>query len=301
MKKHSNSPFRNSELDRARPAKRHIFHTLLYDKNKPKRHRTDTGLVEDSTGSTTIVRIIVGLLLVHLIVIGGVLLRGHMVKGSAGVTVAPSITPPPAAEKATPAPAEEVLPQPAAAPAVAKPAPMANHITQAPADEIAVDPVEPTPVAVVPAPAVPEPAPVAVITPEPAPAAPAAAPVKTVMVKHFVSTGDTWYGIAKQYDTTEAELKAANPKSAAKGTLFSGTNLNVPVKADSPQGQSVAAAAAAQEADDAAKTYVVKKGETLGGIARRNKISLKKLYQLNNLTDKDARRIAPGMKLRISE
>ena len=91
-------PFRNSELDRAKP-KRHTFHSLIND--KLKRHRSDTGLVEDRTSSVTIVRIIVGLLLLHLIIIGGVLLRGHMVKeGSTGLAAPVAITPPPAAPPA---------------------------------------------------------------------------------------------------------------------------------------------------------------------------------------------------------
>ena len=46
---------------------------------------------------------------------------------------------------------------------------------------------------------------------------------------------------------------------------------------------------------------MVKRGENLGIIAKRNKISLQKLMQLNNLTEKDARRIRVGQELKISE
>lgn len=292
MNKRTHDQFRNSDLARVRP-KRHIFHSLLYDKSK--RHRTDTGLVEDRTSSTTIVRIIGFLLLVHLIVIGGVLLRGHMVKSNSGVAVAPSITPPPAQQE--PAPAEEVLPQPTAVPAAPAPAaPAVNHITQAPAQ--AAD----TTVTVAP------PAEPVLVTPPPAPAAPVAqqtapapATPQTVMVKHHVASGDTWYRIAAQYGTTVEALQAANPKSAQKNTLFSGTYLDVPVKADSPHAQATVAEAAAAETATAAKVYTVKRGETLGGIAKRNKISLQKLMKLNNLTEKDARRIRVGMELKVSE
>ncbi len=295
MKKSKNQAFRNSDMARVRP-KRHIFHSLLYD-NKPKRHRTDTGLVEDTTSGSTIVRIIGGLLLVHLIVIGGVLLRGHMVKSNSGVAVSPTITPPPAQQ--APAPAEEVLPQPTAVPAApaaapAAPAPAANHITQAPAPQDATvtltPPAEPVLVTPPPAPAA---APAA-------PAAPAAAP-QTTMVKHYVASGDTWYRIAAQYGTTVEALQAANPKSAQKNTLFSGTYLNVPVKADSPHAQATLAETAAAEAAAAPRIHVVKRGENLGIIAKRNKISLQKLMQLNNLTEKDARRIRVGQELKISE
>ncbi len=288
MKKRKNEQFRNSELARACP-KRHIFHSLLYDKSK--RHRTDTGLVEDSSSSTTIVRIIGGLLLVHLVVIGGVLLRGHMVKSNSGVAVSPTITPPPAAAPATPAPAEEVLPQPTAAPATPAPAPAApapNHITQAPAADNTVAvaaPVEPV-----------------LVTPTPAPEpAPAPAVQQTVTVKHYVASGDTWYRIATQYGTTVEALQAANPKAASKNMLFSGTYLDVPVKSDSPHAQATVAENAVAEAAAAPKTHTVKRGETLGLIAKRNNITLQKLLKLNNLTEKDARRIQVGTELKVSE
>ncbi len=288
MKKRKNEQFRNSELARACP-KRHIFHSLLYDKSK--RHRTDTGLVEDSSSSTTIVRIIGGLLLVHLVVIGGVLLRGHMVKSNSGVAVAPTITPPPAQQ--APAPAEEVLPQPTAAPVAPAPAPAApapNHITQAPAADTAVAVAAPAePILVTPPPA---PAPVA----QPAPAAP-----QTVTVKHYVASGDTWYRIATQYGTTVEALQTANPKAAQKNMLFSGTYLDVPVKSDSPHAQAVAAENAVAEAAAAPKVHTVKRGETLGLIAKRNNISLQKLLKINNLTEKDARRIQVGTELKVSE
>lgn len=293
MKKSKNQAFRNSDMARVRP-KRHIFHSLLYDKSK--RHRTDTGLVEDTTSGSTIVRIIGGLLLVHLIVIGGVLLRGHMVKSNSGVAVSPTITPPPAQQ--APAPAEEVLPQPTAVPAApaAAPAPAANHITQAPAPQDATVTLTPPsePVLVTPPPA-PAAAPAAPATP-----APAAAP-QTTMVKHYVASGDTWYRIAAQYGTTVEALQAANPKSAQKNVLFSGTYLNVPVKSDSPHAQATLAETAAEEAAAAPKIHVVKRGENLGLIAKRNKISLQKLMQLNNLTEKDARRIRIGQELKVSE
>lgn len=291
MKKNKNQAFRNSDMARVRP-KRHIFHSLLYDKSK--RHRTDTGLVEDTTSGSTIVRIIGGLLLVHLIVIGGVLLRGHMVKSNSGIAVSPTITPPPAQQ--APAPAEEVLPQPTAVPAspAAAPASTPHHITQAPAPQDATvtltPPAEPVLVTPPPAPAA---APAA-------PAAPAAAP-QTTMVKHYVASGDTWYRIAAQYGTTVEALQAANPKSAQKNVLFSGTYLNVPVKSDSPHAQATLAEAAAEQAADAPKIHVVKRGENLGIIAKRNKISLQKLMQLNNLTEKDARRIRVGQELKVSE
>ena len=283
-------PFRNSELDRAKP-KRHTFHSLIND--KLKRHRSDTGLVEDRTSSVTIVRIIVGLLLLHLIIIGGVLLRGHMVKEGSGALAAPAaITPPPAAPPAATqpqlpvqiqTPEQDMLPQPTA-PIVARPTATANHITQAantPAEEDAVDPEEEEPI---------------ISTP------PTAAPVvENQPVQHLVAPGDSWLRIAAQYNTTEAALKAANPQ-AARGVLRAGVVLVVPGK-DQPIAQAAPAAASAHQqaaAQPAAtgKVHTVQRGESLSVIARKTKVPVKTLMEINDL--KNANRIYPGMQLRLS-
>lgn len=288
MKKNRSS-FLQSDLGRAKPRK-HIFHSLIND--KLKRHRTDTGLVEDRTSSTTIVRIIAGLLLVHVVIIGGVLCRGQIVKSHSGVAVAPTITPPPAAPAA---PAQtEVLPQPIemtaapvapAAPAVA--ASSSGHITQpvAVADDEIAEEVETAPAALT------------------QPEAPVAAPVpeQTVMVMHHVRSGDTWGRVAAQNGVTVEALKAANPKEAQKSMLISGTYLKVPVDAHSAAGRAQVAQQQAEQAASAARTHTIKKGETLGGIARRYKTSTAKLMKLNNMTEKDTRRIRPGMVIKISE
>ena len=107
---------------------------------------------------------------------------------------------------------------------------------------------------------------------------------------------DLWY-----WGSRVDELKAANPSAAANANLFTGTFLDVPVPADSAAGK--AAMAAEQEAAVEARgtVHVVKKGETLGVIARKYKITLKQLYSLNNLTEKDARRIQPGRELKVGE
>lgn len=270
-------PFRNSELDRAKP-KRHIFHSFIND--NLKRHRSDTGLVEDRTSSVTIVRIIVGLLLLHLIIIGGVLLRGQMVKeGGAAITSPVAITPPPAAPQ--PVAVEDALPQPTA-PVDTKPIIATNHITQAAADPMDEDAVDP------------EDEPV-IITP---PAAPAAAQP----VQHLVAPGDSWLRIAAQYGTTEAALKAANPQ-AARGVLRAGVLLAVPQKdqAPAPQVAEVAASAhqqAAAQPAPSAKVHTVQRGESLSGIARKTKVPVKTLMEINGL--KNANRIYPGMQLRLT-
>ncbi len=296
MRQHDS--FTNSGLGRAKPQRR-VFRSFI--NNNLKRNRSQIGLVEDRTSSTTIVRIIIGLLMLHLVIIGGVLLKGHFDKMAGGVAVSPTLTPPPSV--AQPAPqVEEVLPQPTApaAPAVAA-APAGNHITQPAPAEAAQQSTElfPEGGAAVPAP---EPTQVVVAAPvvEPAPAAPAApAEPETTTIKHLVNSGDTWYGIAQAHGITIDALKAANPAAARKNHLYQGSYLNVPVKADSAAAQ--AATTAAAPAEETASTYTVKRGDTLGKIARKHKMSVSALMQLNNLTEKDARRIKVGQELKVGK
>ncbi len=305
MRQHDS--FTNSGLGRAKPQKR-VFRSFI--NNKLKRNRSQMGLVEDRTSSTTIVRIIIGLLMLHLVIIGGVLLKGHFDKMAGGVAVSPTLTPPPSVSAPAPQ-VEVVLPQPTA-PAVAAAPEQGNHITQsAPAEAAAAQQAAApelfpengaavavtTPEPVVVAPTVAAPAPAAPV--EAAPAAPAPAPAEaTTTIKHLVNSGDTWYGIAQQHGITIDALKAANPTAARKNHLYQGSYLNVPVKADSAAAQ---AAAAAAPAEAPAATYTVKRGDTLAKIARKHKMSVSALMKLNNLTEKDARRIKIGQELKVSK
>lgn len=304
-----NSAFRNSGLDRATP-KTHRFHSFI-NKNL-KKHRSDVGLVEDRTPGTTVVRIIMGLLLLHLVVIGGVLVRGHLVKTGAGVAISPTVTPPPAANAAAEVEKPgEVLTQPTTAPAqpanaantplnlavtptanpdahvgISAPKPADTHITQATAAGLddSAEEVEPT-------------APVAVTT---VPAQPAA-PANTVTVKHLINSGENWTTISKQYGVTVAALKAANPKAAAKNMLYQGTYLAVPVAADSERGKAVAAQQEQEAAIAAGTTHTIQKGESLGRIAKKYKTSVNKLMQLNGFEEKDLKRLKPGQTIKVAE
>lgn len=305
MNRQSKDSFRNSSLGRAQTSKKR-FHSFINDKFK--RHRSDTGLVEDRANSSTIVRTIVGLLLIHLVFIGGVLVRGHLVKSGGGVALAPGMTPPtttaeapsqviPTPPNAVSTGTPTVLPTLSPSPSVAqatttvqpvvptvpsntatKPQPTVPHITQLPADEVAEE-----------------------VTSEPAPVVKPTPARNTVMTKHRVASGDSWSRIAAQYNTTVEALKAANPKTAAKNVLYSGVYLDVPVAADSDIGRSVTATNQQEAAVAKGKTYVVKKGDSLGAIAKRNKISLKKLLELNNMTEADAKRLKIGTELKVAE
>lgn len=300
MKKKSHSSFRNSDMDRVKPRK-HVFRTLI-DKNlKRRRYPSETGLVEDGTNSTTVIRMIVGLLLIHLIVIGGVILRGKIKSGESGAIAAPTITAPPAATEPVSAPANDVLPQPIDGPVANPVRNESNHITQAP-----TEPATPTAPAVA---ATPEPE---IITPvveevaevaveEPAaPAQPAAEPAAPTFAKHLVSSGETLFGIAAKHQVTVEAIRQANPQ-VRNNNIISGTYLNIPVKADSPAGREIAARQAEAEAAQVAATYTVKRGDTLARIAKKHKTTTQKIMKLNNIAPGRERYIRPGDTLKVSE
>ena len=134
-KKTSSSSFDNSSLGR-RPAKR----TFLSILTRVKRSRSELGMVEDDRKSSSVIRIISGLVLVHIVLIGGVIMRGHLTK-STRVATAPGITAPPTAstpETAQGAVAQNTEKAPAAPATVPRTTP--SHITQPafPEDDIAV-------------------------------------------------------------------------------------------------------------------------------------------------------------------
>lgn len=292
MRKNTQTPFHNSDLGRAKP-KRHFIKTFV-DSNlkQPRRLHSDTGMVVDRTSPATVLRIIFGLIVVHLLVIGGVMMRGNIAKSNSGLAVAPTITPPPAAPaqpapQAQPAPVQPVVSNQPAEPQPAAPADSQVHITQAPVNMEAVTATQAQPAA----PAQPE-----AVQPAPAPAAPAA---PTVERRHLVQSGDTWGRVAAQYGITEDVLKGANTQLASLTNLPGGTYLSVPVPADSPAARE--AQPSQPEEAPAAQYHVVKRGENLGRIARKYRLSLPKLLKLNNMTDADARRLQIGQKLKVSE
>lgn len=97
--------------------------------------------------------------------------------------------------------------------------------------------------------------------------------------EHVVVKGDSLWSIAKKHGITTDELAAANQLSKA-ATLRLGQKLKVPAKA---------AAAAPSAATDAANTYEVKSGDTLGSIARKQGTTVAALRTANNLSNDNLR------------
>lgn len=292
MKQRSYSPYKSSEMARVKPRKRRFFAFIDRNLKRPKRNYTETGLVEDATSSTTVVRMIVCLLLIHLLVIGGVILHGKMKSADAGPIAAPTITAPPTPVVAAEPAQNDVLPQPVDGPVANPVRTEENHITQAPEQ-----PAEATT-----APVISEPEIVAPVVAVPAePEQPAeATTAEPALVRHLVASGETLYGIAAKHQTTVEAIRKANPQ-VRNSNIISGTYLNIPVKADSEAGRQIAAQQAAAAADEAAKSYTIKRGDTLARIARKHKTTVAKLMELNNIPKGKEGAIRVGDTLRIAQ
>ncbi|MEG0143139.1 MAG: LysM peptidoglycan-binding domain-containing protein [Akkermansia sp.] len=215
---------------------------------------------EDDTPSSTVVRWLLVILLLHLVVIGGVWLRGELKKSSATETASvpahissagsTTATPQVVADDQVIITAKEQL---VAAPVVQAPKPPSvPSLGSGLANESA---------------------------PEAGPA------------RHIVATGDTWESIARDNSCTVLGLKTLNPAA----NLVSGTTLVIPMKAE--ERIVIAKQKKAEAVRIAGETYVIKSGDTLSKIARKNKISVAKLQQYNNITD--PRKIKIGQAIRI--
>ena len=147
----------------------------------------------------------------------------------------------------------------------------------------------------------------------------------TVLIFHFavfadsvhkVEKGDTLYSISRKYQITVAELRAANNLSE-NDVIKIGQKLIIPTadistaaalaadnstKKDNDKAASTTASAATTTSSTSSKSdsiYVVEKGDTLYGIARKNNLTVAELMNLNGLNSSDV--IKVGQKLKIKE
>ena len=119
-------------------------------------------------------------------------------------------------------------------------------------------------------------------------------------ITYKVEKGDTLYSISRKYQITVAELRTANNLSE-NDVIKAGQKLIIP---DADIGTAAALSqtksAASSNSAPAAKTveYIVAKGDTLYGIARKNGMSVADLMSINNLDSSAV--IKVGQKLKVN-
>ena len=118
-------------------------------------------------------------------------------------------------------------------------------------------------------------------------------------ITYKVERGDTLYSISRKYQITVAELRTANNLSE-NDVIKVGQKLIIP-DADIGTAVALSSTKAAGNSNPSGKTttYVVVKGDTLYGIARKNGMAVADLMALNNLDSSAV--IKVGQKLKVVE
>jgi membrane-bound lytic murein transglycosylase D len=99
---------------------------------------------------------------------------------------------------------------------------------------------------------------------------------------HTVKKGETLGAIARVYDTTVRELMEQNPGLTSRIQI--GQKLMVPSnRIEAAVTQTAASTSAAPSNSSSRKVYVVRKGDTLGKIASRNRVTVKQIQNWNNM------------------
>ena len=179
---------------------------------------------------------------------------------------------------------------------------------RAPQEEVKNIETAPAPAAATPAPAEIKVEPAPAPAPEPAPVvapAPAPKPAEPAFTVYTVRRGDYLAKISKKYNVTISSIKRLNPKLKGDAVMI-GQKLKLPgvieieaAPAEPAAPKSAAPKAAkkpAAEYTGATKEYVVKNGDTLGGVAYGHGINIRQLKKLNGLTGD---KLMVGQKLKV--
>jgi LysM repeat protein len=113
---------------------------------------------------------------------------------------------------------------------------------------------------------------------------------------HVVAKGETLYSIARKYDISVDSLATTNTISDPS-KLFVGMKLSIPLKpGETPVKAPLPVPTVTPAASVKTIEYVVKKGDTLYGIAKAHGVSVDAIVKSSGISGKD---IKPGQKLRI--
>ena len=112
---------------------------------------------------------------------------------------------------------------------------------------------------------------------------------------HRVRHGETLAGLAAEYDVRVSQLRKWNVLGESEG-IRAGQRLRIsPPGRPAPSNELKVSSAGAQAAGS--RIHVVRRGETLGGLARQYGVSVQALREANGLTERDP--IRAGLALRI--
>lgn len=144
----------------------------------------------------------------------------------------------------------------------------------------------PKPTATPTASATPKPTPTPTASPTPKPSGTASATV-SAFVNYKVVSGDTLGSIARKFGVTVARIQAANNLGTST-VIRIGQTLKIPTSVGSSP---------AVTTPPAPKTYTVKAGDTLWGIASRLGVSATALAELNGITNQNVLRVGQVLKV----
>ncbi len=259
--------FQQSRFMRSKPTKRHFFQSFTTQRSARSRLYVQASPIQEVSSSKTVVRITLGLLLLHVVIIGGVLVHENMGKstqvtpefskkpdavGPGELSSTPEVTSTTVAKKPTPAVApsaiatardatyqatpQEVLPPPPSDIAISSipPANPANPSDSATAGDSA--PVEL--VAVVDTPG--QNAALTAVDTTPraqitvSSNASAHQRRQAQRGNYKTSAGETWQHVAAKHSISESALKKANPEMLHYENLYPGAVLVIPSSSTPP-------------------------------------------------------------------
>ncbi len=118
------------------------------------------------------------------------------------------------------------------------------------------------------------------------------------VIRREVAKGETLTGLAKEAGVTTTVLRHYNPRLTvqANGALRAGTTIVLPTAATLAAARNVPDPSIERYGTSSGTIYVVRRGDTLSGIAKRHGTTVARIKQLNGLrTD----RIVAGKSLRV--
>lgn len=290
MQHRTESTYRTSNLARTKVKKsgRASLFIRLF------KQKANANYVEDQAGSTAIIRVIVGLLLVHLIIIGGIILHGKIENAPATTTAAieapPTEAPPIILTEPEPVPGPTANPTTITQP-VATTTPVAAPTTPVVAPA--------TPVAPATQPEVSNEVEIVSLPTEPVVEKPAVEtkPKEAAFKLVQVMSGDNLRKIAERNKVTVQAILAINPEITNPNILQAGHKIRIPLAADSQEAKNLAKTREAERIEKEGLDYTVKSGDTLSKLQRMFGSSVEEIQKLNNMGKSTNLRV--GQKIKI--